>query len=63
MAANGELMVKPPAAQGLPHPRHFGKTMRFAELTKYRLVFKKAFGESTFLPRHIDEERRLIFTL
>lgn len=63
MAADGELMVKPPAAQGLPHPRHLGKTMRFAELTEHRLVFIDALSERTFLPRHIDEKRRLILTL
>ena len=48
MAADGELMVKPPAAQGLPHSRHLGKTMRFAELTEHRLVFIDALSERTF---------------
>ena len=63
VATNGELMVKPPAAQGLPHPRHFGKTVRLAKLTEHRLVFINTLGEGAFLPGDIDEERRLILAL
>ncbi len=63
MTANREFMIKPPTAQGLPHSRYFGETVRLAKLTEHRLIFINTLGESTFLPGDIDEKRRLILAV